>query len=68
MILQDFLKMVIGPEFVYCHVQDPKERGEFCQGFADDLIANPLFTRNLEVLSFYFMHSSLMVNARRIEK
>lgn len=66
MTLLDFLKMVIGPEFTYCHVLDPRTYDELAQGFADDMIDNPLFSQALEVLSFYFSHSSLVINVRRI--
>lgn len=65
MTLLDFLKMVIGPEFTYCHVLDPRTRDELAQGFADDMIDNPIFSQALDVLSFYFSHSSLVINVRR---
>lgn len=65
MTVLDFLKLLIGPEFTYCHILDPKARTEFTQGFADDIIDNNMFSGSLEVLSFYFQHSALMINARR---
>lgn len=67
MILLDFLKLVIGPEFTYCHVMDPRTRDELAQGFADDMIDNVMFSGHVEVLSFYFQHSCLMINGRRIK-
>lgn len=66
MNLLKFLKLVIGPEFTYCHVVDPRTRQELSQGFVDDLINQPLFTSSLEVLSFYFIHSTLIINVKRI--
>lgn len=66
MTVQDFLKMLIGPEFTYVHVLDPVRRDEFAEGFADDMIDNVMFSRQVEVLSFYFQHSSLIINGRRI--
>lgn len=66
MTLLAFLKLLIGPEFTYCHVLDPRTREELAQGFADDMIDNPIFSQALEVLSFYFSHSSLVINVRRI--
>ena len=66
MTVQDFLKLLIGPEFTYVHVLDPARRDEFAEGFADDMIDNVMFSRQLEVLSFYFQHSNLIINARRI--
>lgn len=68
MTVLDFLKLLTGPEFVYCHVLDPKAREELSQGFADDMIDNNMFSESLEVLSFYFQHSALVINARRINK
>lgn len=68
MNLLDFLTMVIGPEFTYCHVLDPRTNTEFTQGFVDDLIDNPLFTQKLDVLSFFFTSSTLVINARRREQ
>ena len=65
MTVLDFLKLLIGPEFTYCHVQDSKARKELAQGFADDMIDNSMFFGSLEVLSFYFQHSTLIINARR---
>lgn len=67
MNLLEFLKMIIGPEFTYCHVIDPRTRDELAQGFADDMIDNPIFSQALEVLSFYFIHSSMVINIRRIK-
>lgn len=68
MTVQDFLKMLIGPEFTYVHVLDPVRRDEFAEGFADDMIDNVMFSRQVEVLSFYFQHSCLIINGRRITK
>lgn len=68
MNLLEFLKLLIGPEFVYCHVLDPRAREELAQGFADDMIDNSMFSGSLEVISFYFQHSALVINARRITK
>lgn len=68
MTVLDFLKLLIDPEFTYCHVLDPKAREELAQGFADDMIDNSMFSGSLEVLSFYFQHSSLVINARRNNK
>lgn len=65
MTVLEFLKLLIGPEFTYCHVLDPKARKELAQGFADDMIDNSMFSESLEVLSFYFQHSALIINARR---
>ena len=65
MVVRDFLKLLIGPEFIYCHVLDPQAREELAQGFADDMIDNSMFSGSLEVLSFYFQHSALVINARR---
>lgn len=65
MNLLEFLKLLIGPEFVYCHILDPRAREELAQGFADDMIDNSMFSGSLEVLSFYFQHSTLVINARR---
>lgn len=65
MTVLDFLKLLTGPEFVYCHVLDPKARKELAQGFADDMIDNSMFSGSHEVLSFYFQHSALVINARR---
>lgn len=65
MTVLDFLKLVIGPEFTYCHILDPKTREELAQGFVDDMIDNSMFSGSLEVLSFYFQHSALIINARR---
>ena len=66
MTVLEFLKLLIGPEFIYCHVLDPRAREELAQGFADDMIVNPIFSQALEVLSFYFSHTSLVINVRRI--
>ena len=66
MTVLNFLKLLIGPEFTYCHVLDPRTREELAQGFADDMKGNPIFSQALEVLSFYFSHSSLVINVRRI--
>lgn len=68
MTVLEFLKLLTGPEFIYCHVMDPRAREELAQGFADDMIDNPIFSQALEVLSFYFNHSSLVINVRRITK
>ena len=65
MTVFDFLKLLTGPEFVYCHVLDPKAREELSQGFADDMIHYYMFSESLEVLSFYFQHSALIINVRR---
>ena len=65
MTVLEFLKLLIGPEFTYCHVLDPKARKELAQGFADDMIDNSMFSESLEVLSFYFQHSALIINERR---
>lgn len=65
MTVLEFLKLLIGPEFTYCHVLDPRARKELAQGFADDMIDNSMFSGSLEVLSFYFQHSTLIINARR---
>lgn len=65
MTVLEFLKLLIGPEFVYCHVVDPKARTELAQGFADDIMDNTMFSGSHEVLSFYFQHSTLIINARR---
>lgn len=66
MTLINFLKLVIEPEFVYCHVMDPKAGEELAQGFADDMIDNRMFSGSFEVLSFYLRHSVLVINVRRI--
>lgn len=68
MILLDFLKLVIGPEFTYVHVLDPRTRTELSQGFADDMINNPLFTQRYKVLSFYFQHGTLVINCQEENK
>lgn len=65
MTVLEFLKLLIGPEFIYCHILDPRAREELAQGFADDMIDNSMFSGSLEVLSFYFQHSALVINARR---
>ena len=65
MTVLDFLKLLTGPEFVYCHVLDPKASKELAQGFADDMIDNSMFSGSHEVLSFYFLHSALVIKARR---
>ncbi len=67
MTLLEFLKLVIGPEFTFCHVLDPRSCQEQAQGFVDDIIDNPIFSQSFEVLSFYFSHSSLIINVRRIK-
>ncbi len=65
MTVLEFLKLLIGPEFTYCHILDPKARKELSQGFADDMIDNSMFSGSFEVLCFYFQHSALIINARR---
>lgn len=65
MTVLDFLKLLTGPEFVYCHVLDPKASKELAQGFADDMIDNSMFSGSHEVLRFYFLHSALVIIARR---
>lgn len=65
MTVLEFLNLLIGPEFVYCHVLDPRAHEELAQGFADDMIDNSMFSGSLDVISFYFQHSALVINARR---
>lgn len=65
MTIKEFLDLLIGEEYTYVIVKEPRSCKELTRMYADDLLhENPQFIHSWKVCSFYIIEDDLFINAR----